>query len=515
MIATAVIAVFVWVLGLCVGSFLNVVLYRLPREMSIASPARSFCPHCRTQIAAWDNLPVLSWLLLRGRCRACRVPIAAQYPLVEALTGLCFVLVYRLLFIDTARFGVDYAMLPTDAALLIAWLVLVAALVACAGMDLVSYMVDTRITDVALLVGLVGYALWPRPEFYSPRIGALAAPASLAAGAAALAALLVSAVMLWRTVWRGGGAAPAPPDAPAGHEPPAPAAAAPARPQGLAGVLAILVFVGLAACLVTDVFMRGIAGAALAGSLRASLGILCVPAALLALFIACVVISGQHRAADRLLSDALEEERSHARRVVLGELTWLSPIIAFAAAAFAAVWLLPDAAAAWSAAVGWSPFGGLTPLGGLTFAAHGAMVAALAGWVLRIGFTLLFGREALGTGDIFILAAAGAAGGWDIALLGLLLSVAFALAGWLLTLLLKRSAILSFGPWLALGFVAALWLSRPAAGVARYYGSSIALAWEQDRMLVLLMAGVMLLGTGVAVVAARLVRVVAERATAR
>jgi leader peptidase (prepilin peptidase)/N-methyltransferase len=74
------------VLGLLIGSFLNVVVWRVPRGESIVSPP-SHCPKCDTPIAPRDNIPVLSWLLLRGRCRHCQNPISARYPLVEALTG--------------------------------------------------------------------------------------------------------------------------------------------------------------------------------------------------------------------------------------------------------------------------------------------------------------------------------------------------------------------------------------------------------------------------------------------
>jgi leader peptidase (prepilin peptidase)/N-methyltransferase len=77
------------VLGLVVGSFLNVVIHRVPRGESIVAP-RSRCPGCATQISARDNVPVLSWLVLRGRCRACRAPISPRYPLVEAFTGIVF-----------------------------------------------------------------------------------------------------------------------------------------------------------------------------------------------------------------------------------------------------------------------------------------------------------------------------------------------------------------------------------------------------------------------------------------
>lgn len=80
------------VLGLAIGSFLNVVIWRIPRGESVARP-RSACPRCATPIAPRDNVPLVSWLVLRGRCRHCHEPIAIRYPLVEATTGVLFVLV--------------------------------------------------------------------------------------------------------------------------------------------------------------------------------------------------------------------------------------------------------------------------------------------------------------------------------------------------------------------------------------------------------------------------------------
>src|SRR5438132_983523 len=73
-------------LGACIGSFLNVCIHRLPQDESVLRPA-SRCPRCATPIAWRDNIPLLSWLLLGARCRACRTPIPARYPLVEAATG--------------------------------------------------------------------------------------------------------------------------------------------------------------------------------------------------------------------------------------------------------------------------------------------------------------------------------------------------------------------------------------------------------------------------------------------
>jgi leader peptidase (prepilin peptidase)/N-methyltransferase len=81
-------------LGALIGSFLNVVIHRYPREESVVFPA-SHCPHCNTPIHPWDNVPVLAWLWLRGRCRACREPITARYPLVELANALFYLAIYQ------------------------------------------------------------------------------------------------------------------------------------------------------------------------------------------------------------------------------------------------------------------------------------------------------------------------------------------------------------------------------------------------------------------------------------
>ena len=77
------------VVGLFVGSFLNVVVYRTPRGLSVAAP-RSFCPTCERQLSWWENIPLVSWAALGGRCRTCRQPISIRYPLVELATGVTF-----------------------------------------------------------------------------------------------------------------------------------------------------------------------------------------------------------------------------------------------------------------------------------------------------------------------------------------------------------------------------------------------------------------------------------------
>jgi len=97
------IAVAVFAYGLCFGSFLNVCVYRLPRGESVVAP-RSACPHCGDMIPLYHNLPVISWLVLRGKCRACKQPISPRYLVIELLTGLLFLGCY-------AHFGLTLATL--------------------------------------------------------------------------------------------------------------------------------------------------------------------------------------------------------------------------------------------------------------------------------------------------------------------------------------------------------------------------------------------------------------------
>ena len=112
------------VLGTLIGSFLNVVVHRVPAGQSIVSPG-SACPECRHAVRGRDNVPVVSWLLLRGRCRDCAAPISARYPLVEAGTGLLFVLVALRLaatgelsvlaaFLVATAAGVDLALIDLE-----------------------------------------------------------------------------------------------------------------------------------------------------------------------------------------------------------------------------------------------------------------------------------------------------------------------------------------------------------------------------------------------------------------
>jgi leader peptidase (prepilin peptidase)/N-methyltransferase len=131
MVSMGWIALLVAVLGLAVGSFLNVVIHRVPAGESVVHP-RSRCPSCGHEITARDNIPVVSWVLLRGRCRSCAAPISARYPLVELLTAALFVVMLL-------RFGLEWE--------LAAYLYLAAVGVALAAIDIDVH----RLPDVLTL----------------------------------------------------------------------------------------------------------------------------------------------------------------------------------------------------------------------------------------------------------------------------------------------------------------------------------------------------------------------------
>ncbi len=160
-----------FVLGLIVGSFLNVVIHRVPLEESVVTP-RSRCPGCRRTIAAWDNVPVLSYLILRGRCRHCGRGISARYPLVELATGLLFATL-------ALRLG------PTP--LLPVWLVIAAILVAAALIDF-----DHQFIPDGLSLGGALFALAAVPA-----ATALAGAPYLAALADSLLGAAIGAGFLW------------------------------------------------------------------------------------------------------------------------------------------------------------------------------------------------------------------------------------------------------------------------------------------------------------------------------
>ena len=166
------------VLGLAIGSFLNVVIYRVPAGKSIVSPP-SACPNCGAGIRRRDNVPVLSWLILRGKCRDCGAPISPRYPLVEGFTALAFVAVAALLApaIDSAT---DVQQLVAALLVLVAYLYLAAVSIALALIDIDVHRLPNTIVLPSYVVGgvlLAGAAILSGE--FTHLIGAAIAAAAL------------------------------------------------------------------------------------------------------------------------------------------------------------------------------------------------------------------------------------------------------------------------------------------------------------------------------------------------
>jgi leader peptidase (prepilin peptidase)/N-methyltransferase len=177
--------------GAAVGSFLNVVIARLPAGESVVHP-RSRCPSCRTPIAWYDNLPVLSWLLLRGRCRSCRTRISFRYPLVEILGGAAAL-------VAVSRHGLSLAALAEFA--------FAASLLALSFIDLDTWLLPHVITVPLLLagLGLSAVALTAAPSFLSSAGGAGAGWLSFAAVSVLGEKVLKKEALGFGDVWLLGG----------------------------------------------------------------------------------------------------------------------------------------------------------------------------------------------------------------------------------------------------------------------------------------------------------------------
>jgi leader peptidase (prepilin peptidase)/N-methyltransferase len=175
---TLILIVLAAVIGLVIGSFLNVVVWRVPRGESVVSPP-SACPACGTPIGARDNIPVLGWLLLRGRARCCGTSISPRYPIVEATTAVAFGLIAWWL-------GPSWA-LP-------AWLYLAAISIALTLIDIDHHRLPNAITYPSYLVGAVLLAVGSLVDGDAPAGGG--ADQLLRAGAGAVA-LLVFYGLVW------------------------------------------------------------------------------------------------------------------------------------------------------------------------------------------------------------------------------------------------------------------------------------------------------------------------------
>lgn len=474
--------------GGCIGSFLNVVVYRLPRDIHLGDPLWSFCPNCRTRIRWYDNIPVLSYFRLRGSCRACGCSIPPRYVIIEVITILTFIILFDAFFVASLLNGINADpwtsvayRFYSDWPIYTAHVLLFASLIAMSAIDMEQYWVDIRFTHLAAACGFVLHAIWtPAHNPPWPRPGASLSAAALIATLAIVVTHLIAA-WLWRRRARAEAQRTPtahPPDSPpAGHAPEAltapicnPTAAKRLRPSAwLAGLV-------LAACLtmlITHLLSTAPSPVPHASSTpptqpgepRASASDLSFLARTLpaVLFTFAVLVAGSviRREADQVIEEALEAERHSARRMALTELATLMPAVLV----FGFVLLLVQPGGvlekAWHSAWHWQIGRQTRPILGLGTAAAGFLIAGAVGWAVRIFFTLALGKEAFGTGDIHIMAAAGAVMGWEVVVIGFFMSALLALLGKAVTLPFKRGHALPMGPWITLGLFITLLLREP------------------------------------------------------
>ena len=150
----------VFFLGASIGSFLNVVVYRLPAGLSLLNPP-SRCPHCLHRLTIYDNVPVFGWLWLKGKCRYCRGAIAPRYPIIEAITGLLFVFTFWHIS--------GPLWINVDPVLLVGHWILVSWLLALALIDLDTMTLPNPLTQSGLVLGLLyqGILGWSQAEHIS------------------------------------------------------------------------------------------------------------------------------------------------------------------------------------------------------------------------------------------------------------------------------------------------------------------------------------------------------------
>lgn len=498
--AQAMWVLFIFAIGACVGSLTNVLVYRLPLGMSVVTPP-SRCPACGTRLTWRENIPILGWLLLRGRCRFCKSAISPEYPLVELFVAVLFASFFVLWYVvpvNAHALGVNWGAISPEWArsdsfdgwprstwpIFIVLLVLLGSLTAMTIVDAKTFTIPLEIpwfatvTAILFHVGYAAYLTWsggslqqtaPGTRWAIPLPGwspsGLTSPGTaswwLGASFFAVLGLLLSNLLLkLKTLprsfsdydqWEKQAIAEAKAKlsaenpikpATAAFEAPATAPTSPDSDHASAwrGVRAFI----LAAALLIIIAAAGNTVAPALGIPRWS-GLL---AGLLALPIAFAIAM---RAMERGRAPAPAEpaelppdmwiQYPHARREMLKEVLFLAPPVALA---FLGGWLFQQ----WLSPRPTPPALWIMVLGGVL---QGYLIAGAIVWAVRILGSLGFGKEAMGLGDVHLLAAVGACLGWVDAALAFPLAAVVGLY-WVIVSMIRTGGApraMPFGPYLA------------------------------------------------------------------
>jgi len=497
--------VFAW--GACLGSLINVLVYRLPLGIGVVTPP-SRCPACETKLTWRENVPVLGWLMLKGRCRFCRSRISGEYPLVELLVGVLWVSLFALYYlvpVGTRLLGVPIDQIRPEWAMADAWtgwprttwpmfaalLLLVASLVAMTLTDLKTFTIPLVLPWFATIVGVSLHTLGgvlnpeglmrvaPGWAWAIPTPGG-AAPATPGAwwwiGATlggvlglGVANLLLHFKLIRRSFddyadWERATYPQAVEAARAEHDREAPGD----RPgeylvgeHAGSGVRSVVVFAGV---WLGAIVVGGAAGAVIGpragiapwwGVLVGAVGGPILAAVLGRGSAAGVATQGAAGASSPTEASAPEMwiAYPHARREMLKELIFLTPCLALGLLggllAQRAVGLAPPTPPMWL----------LTLSGSLM----GYLIGGGVVWGIRILGSLGFGKEAMGLGDVHLMAAVGAVAGWITASLAVPIAAVVGLYWFVISAVMNRPAgrAMPFGPYLAVASVLVI-LGRPA-----------------------------------------------------
>ena len=440
-------AVFLFCFGACVGSFLNVVVYRLPAGISVISPP-SRCPTCGARLTWRENLPILGWVLLRGRCRFCKAGISPQYMVIELSMALLFLGLYVLLYVihpSTPWWGEIGGMwwynngIHRTYPAFIALAFLFVGLLGMTIIDARSFIIPIQIPLFVTIIALIAFPVQAvfnlssaKPPSW-PQHVTNGQWADLAVGG--MLGVLVSMILLRTRVLRmsfadyGDYLAPDSGDQP--------------LPTDRATAFEVLFLIPMVIGLIAAGFFT-LVGAVITASLAAA-----------------IVAVGMKLAGykfDPPMTDSanqvLAPEYPHARREMMVELLYLlPPMLGMFGGYIVGGWLAGPSTPVFVQAVGGTMFGYLAGAGLV--------------WGVRILGTLLFGREAMGLGDVHLMGAVGAVLGWQDAVVAFFLASFFGLLWFIMSILLGRMFSprglrreLPFGPHLALAALA-VFLCRP------------------------------------------------------
>ena len=390
----AVWIIFLFALGACVGSFLNVVIYRVPRGESIAFPG-SHCPSCGRGIKWFDNIPLLSWLALRGKCRSCKAPISPRYLVVEFITAVLVAGLYVCYYVLRLREGADT--FEDTWPVFLAHAMLICGLLACSAVDIEHWIVPLEVCWVVSIIGAACAAASPHSWMptIEPSTGAMALAAAVG---------LIIAILLQRY----GILVPSFLDA---EEKPVATPPLPQRSKPMPGDQA-----------------KGNG-------------------------------KPQGKAAKKKQPISVAITKAHGvdpRREILREVLFLAPAFSLAVGAYFLTTQVNACRLGWGWLCDTTSHGAMGGAFGRHFdpllsAIFGYLIGGLMVWGTRILGTLGFGKEAMGLGDVHLMAAVGAVTGWIVPSIAFFVAPFFGLL-WALYLWLRRNQReLPYGPWLAAG----------------------------------------------------------------